>query len=149
MVSRKGEPVVSRKTVAHHVTPDSPSWDAGTTPMSSPTAPDRDVQRHRRRTSPPGARPANDLFRGMDMDMMGIGRCLPHPATPLGAESAARAANDDWPSDQVPNSELMSCKVLALTRLARPDANLPATTALSLVHKESGARTGSAPAPTW
>ena len=29
----------------------------------------------------------------------------------------------------------MTCKVLALTRLARPDANLPATTALSLVNK--------------
>jgi biotin synthase len=32
----------------------------------------------------------------------------------------------------------MTCKVLALTRLARPDANLPATTALSLVNKAGG-----------
>ncbi|HSL95855.1 MAG TPA: [FeFe] hydrogenase H-cluster radical SAM maturase HydE [Thermoleophilia bacterium] len=79
-----------------------------------------------------------DLFRGMDMDMIGIGPYLPHPATPLGAEFAARVANDDWPPDQVPNSELMTCKVIALTRLARPDANLPATTALSLVDKEAG-----------
>jgi len=79
-----------------------------------------------------------DLFRGMDMDMIGIGPYLPHPATPLGAEFAARVAADDWPADQVPNTELMSCKVLALTRLVRPDANLPATTALSLVDKESG-----------
>ena len=34
----------------------------------------------------------------------------------------------------------MTCKVLALTRLARPDANLPATTALSLVNKAGGPR---------
>jgi len=32
----------------------------------------------------------------------------------------------------------MTCKVVALTRLARPDANLPATTALSLVNKSGG-----------
>ena len=79
-----------------------------------------------------------ELFRGMDMDMIGIGPYLPHPATPLGRESARREAEDDWPEDQAPNSELMTCKVLALTRLARPDANLPATTALSLVDKAAG-----------
>jgi biotin synthase len=78
------------------------------------------------------------LFRGMDMDMIGIGPYLPHPATPLGAEFARRQAASDWPPDQVPNSELMTCKVVALTRLARPDANLPATTALSLVNKTGG-----------
>ena len=79
-----------------------------------------------------------ELFRGMDMDMIGIGPYLPHPATPLGQEFARRLADDDWPADQTPNSELMTCKVLALTRLARPDANLPATTALSLVNKAGG-----------
>ncbi|MBN2203500.1 MAG: [FeFe] hydrogenase H-cluster radical SAM maturase HydE [Thermoleophilia bacterium] len=79
-----------------------------------------------------------DLFRGLDMDMIGIGPYLPHPATPLGAEFAARVASDDWPPDQVPNTELTTCKVVALTRLVRPDANLPATTALALVDKEAG-----------
>jgi len=79
-----------------------------------------------------------DLFRGMDTDMIGIGPYLPHPATPLGAEFAARVASGDWPPDQVPNTELMTCKVVALTRLVRPDSNLPATTALSLVDKEAG-----------
>ena len=79
-----------------------------------------------------------ELFRGMDMDMIGLGPYLPHPATPLGREFARRQAEADWPPDQAPNSELMTCKVLALTRLARPDANLPATTALSLVNKASG-----------
>jgi biotin synthase len=79
-----------------------------------------------------------ELFRGMDMDMIGIGPYLPHPATPLGQEFERRQAEDDWPPDQAPNSELMTCKVLALTRLARPDSNLPATTALSLVDKAAG-----------
>ncbi len=79
-----------------------------------------------------------DLFRGMDMDMIGIGPYLPHPATPLGEEHERRSAAGDWPADQAPNDELTTCKVLALTRLARPDANLPATTALSLVDKAAG-----------
>jgi biotin synthase len=79
-----------------------------------------------------------DLFRGMDMDMIGLGPYLPHPATPLGAEFERRAAEGDWPPDQAPNTELMTCKVLALTRLARPDANLPATTALSLINRQGG-----------
>ena len=79
-----------------------------------------------------------ELFRGMDMDMIGLGPYLPHPATPLGAEFEQRAAACDWPPDQAPNTELMTCKVLALTRLVRPDSNLPATTALSLVNKAGG-----------
>jgi len=79
-----------------------------------------------------------DLFRGMDMDMIGIGPFLPHPATPLGSEYERRRAAGDWPADQAANDELTTCKVVALTRLARPDANLPATTALSLVDKADG-----------
>lgn len=79
-----------------------------------------------------------ELFRDLDMDMIGVGPYLPHPATPLGREFARRQRDVDWHADQAPNSELMTCKVLALTRLARPDANLPATTALSLVDRISG-----------
>jgi biotin synthase len=79
-----------------------------------------------------------EVFRELDMDMIGVGPYLPHPATPLGREFAGRRAAADWPADQAPNDELMTCKVLALTRLARPDANLPATTALSLVDRISG-----------
>ena len=79
-----------------------------------------------------------ELFRGMDMDMIGIGPYLPHPATPLGQEFERRRPAGDWPLEQAPNSESMTCKVVALTRLARPDANLPATTALSLVNKAGG-----------
>jgi biotin synthase len=79
-----------------------------------------------------------ELFRGMDMDMIGIGPYLPHPATPLGQEYSRREAQGDRHEGQAPNTELMTCKVLALTRLARPDANLPATTALSLVDRTRG-----------
>jgi biotin synthase len=79
-----------------------------------------------------------ELFRSMDVDMIGIGPYLPHPATPLGREFERRTALGDWRPDQAPNTELMTCKVVALTRLVRPDANLPATTALSLVDKTEG-----------
>ena len=79
-----------------------------------------------------------ELFRGFDMDMIGIGPYLPHPATPLGEEFARRATTGDWIADQAPNDELTTCKAIALTRLVRPDANLPATTALTLVNKSAG-----------
>jgi biotin synthase len=79
-----------------------------------------------------------ELFRDMDMDMIGIGPYLPHPATPLGREFEERRTRDEWVADQVPNSELATCKVVALTRLVRPDANLPATTALSLINQGGG-----------
>ena len=79
-----------------------------------------------------------DLFRGMDMDMIGIGPYLPHPNTPLGKEYERRVRSRDQIHDQAPNTELMTCKVLALTRLVRSDANLPATTALSLINKSAG-----------
>ncbi len=79
-----------------------------------------------------------ELFRSTDMDMIGIGPYLPHPDTPLGHEFARRTASDDWPADQAPNTELATCKVIALTRLVRPDANLPATTALSLLKRSTG-----------
>ncbi len=71
------------------------------------------------------------LFRDLDLDMVGIGPWLPHPDTVLGAESL--------PADNhVPNTDLMSCKVLALARILCPDANIPATTALATLNPETG-----------
>ena len=71
--------------------------------------------------------------------MIGLG---PVPAAPGHAAGAGvRAApgrGTTGPRTSRPNTELATCKVLALTRLARPDANLPATTALSLVNKTGG-----------
>ncbi len=72
---------------------------------------------------------ADDLltFASLELDMIGVGPWVPHPATPLG-----RAGLPDAPS-QTPNSAAMTLRVIALTRLIRPGSNIPATTALSTV----------------
>lgn len=72
-----------------------------------------------------------EWLRERDFDMIGIGPFVPHPDTPL-------AAMPGVGPDQVPNTELMTDKVLALARLQRPDANLPATTALTVLSPASG-----------
>ncbi len=84
---------------------------------------------------------ANDiaLFRELDLDMIGIGPFIPHPETPLG--NGLRF----FPTvkhEQVPNTELMVYKTVALTRLMRPDANIPATTALATINKKNGRELG-------
>lgn len=84
---------------------------------------------------------ANDiaLFRELDLDMIGIGPFIPHPQTPLGSGlrffPSAR-------SEQVPNNELMVYKAVALARLVRPDANIPATTALATINQKNGRELG-------
>ena len=60
-----------------------------------------------------------DLFKKLDLDMVGIGPFVPHPQTPL-AESKAGTLN-------------MTLKTLAVTRLLLPLAHLPATTALGTI----------------
>ncbi len=84
---------------------------------------------------------ANDiaLFRELDLDMIGIGPFIPHPVTPLGNGFKF------FPSvrrEQVPNTELMVYKAMALTRLVRPDANIPATSALATINKANGRELG-------
>jgi biotin synthase len=44
--------------------------------------------------------------------------------------------------EQVPNTELMVYKAMALTRLVRPDANIPSTTALATINKANGRELG-------
>jgi len=82
---------------------------------------------------------ANDiaLFAELDLDMIGIGPFIPHPATPLGHGAVLRPG-----CEQVPNSELLVYKTVALTRLVRPDANIPATTALATINKKDGRELG-------
>jgi len=75
------------------------------------------------------------LFGQMDLDMIGVGPYISHPDTPLGAGIMERRIP---PEEQVPNSETMTYRVVALTRLACPDANIPGTTALSTLNIESG-----------
>lgn len=80
------------------------------------------------------------LFRALDLDMVGLGPYVPHPATPLG-----QSADDLWapPSRQVPStSALMAHKMVALTRLACPLANLPSTTAVATVNATEGHELG-------
>jgi biotin synthase len=81
---------------------------------------------------------ASDLlrFRELDMDMIGVGPFLPSPRTPLGvADIAAFLAA---PEDQVPNDELTTLKIVALTRLVCPEANIPGTTALATLDRAQG-----------
>jgi biotin synthase len=84
---------------------------------------------------------ANDiaLFRELDLDMIGIGPFIPHPATPLGAGFKIFPPVN---GEQAPNHELMVYKAIALTRLVRPDANIPATTALATINKKNGRELG-------
>lgn len=75
-------------------------------------------------------------FREMDIDMIGVGPYIPHPETSLASEQ------DSGMPDQVPNTELMTYKVLALTRLNCPSANIPSTTALATLNKANGRELG-------
>lgn len=77
------------------------------------------------------------LFRDLDLDMIGVGPFIPHPDTPLG-----QGAPCALPDDQVPNSELMTYKVVALTRLTCPDINIPSTTALATLNQTDGRELG-------
>jgi biotin synthase len=85
---------------------------------------------------------ANDilLFRELDLDMIGVGPYIPHPATPLGVVGGASAPTSS--SDEVPNSELMGYKVVALTRIVCPLANIPSTTALATVSGDASRQLG-------
>ncbi len=105
---------------------------------------------------------ANDilLFRDLDLDMIGVGPYIAHPDTPLGKMAAQPRGSRGRPlgvgeqvaaeahtkpssrGEQVPADELMVYKVMALTRLVCPQANIPSTTALATLNKESGRELG-------
>jgi len=80
-----------------------------------------------------------EIFRGLDLDMVGVGPYIPHPATPL--------ATGEWKflishEEQVLNTEDMTYKVIALTRMLCPEANIPSTTALATINIEQGRELG-------
>lgn len=83
---------------------------------------------------------ADDLlrFRELDLDMIGVGPFIPHPATPLGQGLFPPAPE----GEQVPADEETTTKVVALTRLVRPDANIPSTTALATIGPTFGRERG-------
>ncbi len=72
------------------------------------------------------------LFQELDLDMIGVGPFIAHPDTPLGGAQAPELEPLVSPSVE------MTCKVLALTRIIRPDANIPATTAVATMDGLSG-----------
>lgn len=83
---------------------------------------------------------ADDIewFVRLNLDMIGLGPWLPHPETPMG--------RGEFPSlpdgEQVPNTELMTYKVLALTRLVAPRTNIPSTSALATLNYDGGREGG-------
>ncbi|PKN31653.1 MAG: [FeFe] hydrogenase H-cluster radical SAM maturase HydE, partial [Deltaproteobacteria bacterium HGW-Deltaproteobacteria-20] len=79
------------------------------------------------------------LFGQLDLDMIGVGPYIAHPSTPLGDRSWVRPISAD---EQIPGDELTVYKVVALTRLIRPDANIPSTTALATINKTDGRELG-------
>ena len=80
-----------------------------------------------------------EMFRTLDLDMIGVGPFIAHPDTPLG--QAADRLNAPA-GEQVPNSEEMTYRVMALARLVCPAANIPATTALATLNLERGRELG-------
>jgi len=80
-----------------------------------------------------------ELFRTLDLDMIGVGPYIMHPDTPLGDPEQQPVAP---PDEQAPASELMTYKVIALTRLVCPRANIPSTTALATLNKTNGRELG-------
>lgn len=84
---------------------------------------------------------ADDIsaFRHLDLDMIGVGPYISHPATPLGDRSWVREIP---PDEQIPSDELTVYKVVALTRLVCPESNIPSTTALATINKIDGRELG-------
>ncbi|HDS85341.1 MAG TPA: [FeFe] hydrogenase H-cluster radical SAM maturase HydE [Phycisphaerales bacterium] len=78
-------------------------------------------------------------FEVFDLDMIGVGPYIPNPLTPLGRGEDVFAVD---PDDQVPNEEQMTYKVIALTRLVCPQANIPSTTALATINRDAGRELG-------
>jgi biotin synthase len=82
-----------------------------------------------------------ELYRILDLDMIGVGPFILHPETPLGLTSTIMAAAYKV-ENQVPNTELMTYKVVALARLLCPQANIPGTTALATLNLDEGRELG-------
>jgi biotin synthase len=75
----------------------------------------------------------------LDLDMIGVGPYIPHNGTPLGS------GLDDLrlpPERQAPNTELMTYRLVALARMACPEANIPSTSALATLNLPQGREIG-------
>ena len=79
------------------------------------------------------------LFKRMDLDMIGLGPWVCDPNTPLADRGRFADINA---GQQVPASVEMACKVVAISRLLCPEANIPATTALATLEGNAGRQHG-------
>ena len=80
-----------------------------------------------------------ERFAELDLDMIGVGPLIAHPETPLGRGAGPEPAPE---GRQVPANELMTYKVVALTRLVCPLSNIPSTTALATLNLAQGRELG-------
>jgi biotin synthase len=80
-----------------------------------------------------------EIFREMDIDMVGVGPFVANPQTPLGSGQVAPVCPS---AEQVPVGTDMTCKVVALTRIVCPEANIPSTTALATIDEAQGRELG-------
>lgn len=78
-------------------------------------------------------------FRELDLDMIGIGPFIAHASTPLGSGALRPFIA---PSEQSAATEEMVYKMIALTRIVCPTANIPSTTALATINKTDGRKQG-------
>lgn len=79
------------------------------------------------------------LFAKLDLDMIGVGPYIAHPQTDLAKGEIKTTINKE---EQVTADELTTYKVIAITRILCPEANIPSTTALATLNKESGRELG-------
>ncbi len=77
-------------------------------------------------------------FQSLSLDMIGVGPFIPHDSTPLMKDFEMSQGSPE----QVPNTEAMTYKTIALTRLHCPRANIPSTTALATLNKAQGRELG-------
>jgi biotin synthase len=80
-----------------------------------------------------------DLFRKFDLDMIGVGPYILHPTTPVGTGEWKLFVPDER---QVPDTEEMTYKVMALSRIVCPESNIPSTTALATINIDHGRELG-------
>jgi biotin synthase len=78
-------------------------------------------------------------FCALNLDMIGIGPYIAHAGTPLGSGELRPPIEN---VEQAPNNEEMVYKMIALTRISCPEANIPSTTALATINRTEGRKLG-------
>lgn len=80
-----------------------------------------------------------EIFRELDLDMIGIGPYMPHPDTPLGVALKRAPTDVLWSPAR---REYVTYTMVALARLACPEANIPSTSALATANRSKGRERG-------